>query len=160
MHAARPPRHRPPPPRAAAGFTLIELVMVITLVGVLALLVLPRTLDLPAWQLRAFSDTLRAEMATAQRLSLQQRRPIVATLNANGVLFAYADGTALLALPCPAWASPCIAEPGPRSFTFNHSHSGRHRSASGSSLPVTLASGDTAWAWVLEDETGLFRPAP
>lgn len=151
---------RPRAPRVAAGFTLVELVMAITLVGVLALVVLPRALDLPMWRLRAFGDTLRAELARAERLSLQQRRPIVATLQPTGVTLAYEGGGTLAELPCPAGASPCIAEAGPRSFTFNAAHSGRHRAAAGTALPVTISAAGSTWAWVLEDETGVFRPAP
>ena len=37
-----------------AGFTLIELVMVITIIGVLAVFVVPKALDLTAWRLTAF----------------------------------------------------------------------------------------------------------
>ena len=45
-------------PRTAAGFTLVELVMVMVIVGVLAIFVLPKALDLTAWRLRAFGALL------------------------------------------------------------------------------------------------------
>lgn len=146
--------------RPQAGFTLVELVMVILVTGALAVVALPRLLDLGAWRLQAYGDELAAEMAAMQRLALQQRRPIVATLDSTGAVFAYASGGALRSLPCPATASPCLAESGPRSITFNSGNSGRALSSSGAALPVTVAHGSHSRSFVIEHETGLFRPAP
>lgn len=146
--------------RRAGGFTLVELVMVITIVGTLALVVLPRLLDLTAWRLRAFGDELQAQMMAMQRLALAQRRPVVATIVDTGVSFAYAGGGALASLPCPATASPCIAEAGPRSVTFNASNSGRASTSTGAALVVTVASGSTSRSYAVEAETGLFRRTP
>ncbi len=146
--------------RRHTGFTLVELVMVILVIGALAVVALPRLLDLGAWRLQAWGDELATEMAAMQRLALQQRRPVVATLNTTGVDFAYASGGTLRSLPCPASASPCLAESGPRSITFNSGNSGRALSSSGAALAVTVAHGGHSRGFVLEHETGLFRPAP
>ena len=144
----------------AAGFTLVELVMVMVIVGVLAVFVLPRALDLTAWRLRAYGDELQAQMLAMQRLALAQRRPVTATITGTGVDFAYASGTALLSLPCPAAASPCIAEGGSRSATFNVSNSGAASTSTGAALAVTVASGSSSQAFRLESQTGLFRRLP
>lgn len=146
--------------RQHAGFTLVELVMVILVVGALAVVALPRLLDLGAWRLQAYGDELASEMAAMQRLALQQRRPIVATINTTGVVFTYASGGTLRSLACPAAASPCLAESGPRSITFNSGNSGRAVSSSGAALPITVAHGGSSRGFVIEHETGLFRPAP
>ncbi len=153
---------RPASPRArhCAGFTLVELVMVLVLIGVLAVFALPRALDLTAWRLRAYSDELQAQTMAMQRLALQQRRPVVATIAPDGVTFAYAGGATIAALPCPAAATPCIGEAGTRSVTFNAAHSGRAATSTGTALPVTVTAGDTTFAWRIETETGLIRPAP
>lgn len=148
------------PPTRAAGFTLIELVMVIVLIGTLALLVLPRALDLTAWRLRAYADELGAELRSAQRLALQQRRPIVATINTTGVVIAYVAGGTVTTLSCPTAASPCITEAGPRTLTFNASNSGSASTSTGAAMNLTVANGSTSLAYVLEHETGLIRPAP
>lgn len=143
-----------------AGFTLVELVMVIVIVGALAVFALPRMLDLGAWRLRAYGDELQAQHMAMQRLALTQRRPVVATVTAGGVSYAYEGGALIVELPCPAGASPCISEPGPRSVTFNAAHSGATATSTGAALTITLASGDTVRAWQVEQETGLIRPLP
>ncbi|MDP3084787.1 MAG: type II secretion system protein [Rubrivivax sp.] len=150
------PRRR----RHSAGFTLVELVMVMLIIGVLAAFVLPRALDLTMWRLRAYADALQSEAMALQRLALAQRRPIVATFTPGGATFAYASGEALPALPCPATATPCIAEAGARSVVFNAGHSGRAMTSTGAALAVTLSGGGTTIALVVENETGLFRPLP
>lgn len=134
--------------------------MVLTLVGALAVFAAPRLTDLTAWRLRAFADELQAQVAGMQRLALTQRRPIVATLMPAGVRFAYAGGGALGQLDCPAAASPCIAEAGPRTVTFNAGHSGRAATSSGVALRVTIGSGSARRRLWIEPETGLIRPSP
>lgn len=146
--------------RHDGGFTLVELVMVIVVVGALAVFVMPRMLDLTDWRLRAFGDELRAQSMAMQRLALAQRRPVVATINPAGVSFAYASGGALLDLPCPATATPCIAEPGPRTVTFNAANGGAASTSTGAALPVTIAYGSTSLGWRFEAETGLLRALP
>jgi prepilin-type N-terminal cleavage/methylation domain-containing protein len=144
----------------SAGFTLIELVMVMIVIGVMAVFVLPRTLDLTDWRLRAFGDELQAQSMAMQRLAVSQRRPVVATLTPTGASFAYVAGGTLVTLPCPAAASPCISEAGSRTVTFNADNSGRAVTSTGSALPVTVASGTTIRRFSIEAETGLFRLLP
>jgi prepilin-type N-terminal cleavage/methylation domain-containing protein len=166
-----PPRPAPPgrlARRAAArhaaarctGFTLIELVMVMVVIGVMAVFVVPRALDLTDWRLRAFGDELQAQSMAMQRLALAQRRPVVGTLTPTGASFAYVGGAALVSLPCPAAASPCISEAGSRTVTFNAGNSGRAVTSTGGALPVTVAAGSWSRRFSIEAETGLFRPLP
>lgn len=143
-----------------AGFTLVELVTVLTLVGTLAVFAAPRLTDLGAWRLRAFADDLQSLMPAMQRVALAQRRPVVATIAPGGVSVAYAAGGGLATLACPPATSPCIAEAATRSVTFNAGHSGRAATSTGSALPVTIGSGASARRLVIEAETGLIRPAP
>ena len=147
-------------PRRGAGFTLLELVMVMLIIGVLAVFAVPKALDLTAWRLRAFADELGAQTMAMQRLALVQRQPVVATLTRPGVSFAYAAGGALLRVDCPATASPCISEAGPRTVTFDAANSGRALTSSGAALPVTVSSGSTTLSFVIESETGLFHTSP
>jgi prepilin-type N-terminal cleavage/methylation domain-containing protein len=152
---SRSPGQRPP-----RGFTLIELIMVMLIVGVLAVFVMPRALDLTMWRLRAFGDELGAQMRAMNRLALVQRRPVVATIDTTGVAFAYVAGGALANVPCPAAASPCIVEAGPRTVTFNAVNSGRAVTSTGAALAVTVTSGSSSQGYRVEAETGLFRTFP
>jgi prepilin-type N-terminal cleavage/methylation domain-containing protein len=147
-------------PARSAGFTLIELVMVMIVIGVMAVFVVPRALDLTDWRLRAFGDELQAQSMAMQRLALAQRRPVVATLTPTGASFAYVAGGSLATLPCPAATSPCISPSGTRTVTFNAGNSGRTVTSTGGALPVTVASGNWSRSFSIEAETGLFRPLP
>lgn len=142
-----------------AGFTLVELVMVIVIIGVLAVFALP-ALDLTTFRLRAFADELKAQTAAMQRLALTQRRPVVGTFTTTGATFDYLAGGTIVSVACPVSTSPCLAEAGTRTVTFNASNSGRAVTSTGSALPVTISHGSTTLAYQIETETGLFRAAP
>jgi prepilin-type N-terminal cleavage/methylation domain-containing protein len=150
----KPSRH------AASGFTLVELVMTLVVVAALAAFALPRVLDLGALRLRAYADELAAQTLAMQRLALAQRRAVVATIEPTGVSFAYAAGGTLLSLPCPAAVSPCIAETGTRTATFNAGNSGSTTTSSGAALPITLTGSDLTLPRQIEAQTGLFRTLP
>lgn len=146
--------------RPAGGFTLVELVMVMVVVGALAAFALPRLVDVTAFRVRAYADELAAQTMAMHRLALAQRRPVTLTLTPTGASFAYAAGGTLLSLPCPAGASPCIAEAGTRSATFNAGNGGRTTTSTGGALPVTITGSDVTLAYQIEAETGLFRTVP
>lgn len=60
----------------AHGFTLIELVMVIVLVGVLAIFAAPRLFDSAAFNARGFHDETLAFLRYAQKTAIAQRRTV------------------------------------------------------------------------------------
>ena len=51
--------------------------------------------DTNLWRLRAYSDDVLSLTASMRRLALSQRRPIVGTITASGISFAYVSGTAI-----------------------------------------------------------------
>lgn len=144
----------------AGGFTLIELVMVMVVLGALAVFALPRLVDVSAFRLRAYADELAAQAMAMQRLALAQRRPVVATFDTTGATFAYVGGGTLVSLPCPAGTTPCIAEAGPRSATFNAGNGGGTVTSTGAALPVTISGSGVSLTYQIESETGLFRALP
>ena len=146
--------------RHQAGFTLVELVMVIVVLGALSVFVLPRALDLTTWRLTAFAQELQAQSMALQRLALTQRRPVVATITTTGVSFDYAAGGNLATLSCPATASPCISQVGTTTVTFNAGNTGSTTTSTGSALAITVSSGSTTLNYQVETETGLFRALP
>jgi MSHA pilin protein MshC len=52
------------------GFTLIELVMVIVLIGIIAMFVAPRMVDVAGTKAGSFRDKLRADIRYAQNLAM------------------------------------------------------------------------------------------
>ncbi len=62
------------------GFTLIELVMVLVLIGILAVFVAPRLPNITASHAISFSDKLRADIRYAQNLAMTRNRRTRVTL--------------------------------------------------------------------------------
>ena len=143
-----------PAARPAFGFTLVELVMVMVLVATLAVTALPRIANTSDWALRAFSDDLAAQLMGARRMALSQRRPIVATITGSGVSLAYAGGGALGSLACPASATPCIAEGGSRTVTFNVGNTGATSTSTGAPLTLTISGNGYSRVLQVAHETG------
>lgn len=85
--------HRPPALRAsrdrggahAAGFTLIELVMVLVLTGVLAVYAAPQVLSVSGFNARGFHDESLALLRYAQKTAIAQRRPVCVAFTSNSV---------------------------------------------------------------------------
>jgi MSHA pilin protein MshC len=67
------------------GFTLIELIMVIVILGVLAAFAGPRMFDTSDFTARGFHDETLGLLRYAQKTAVAQRRTVCVTLNATGV---------------------------------------------------------------------------
>ncbi len=69
----------------AKGFTLIELITVLILVGILAFTALPRFFDRSAFETRGFRDETLSLLRYAQKAAVAQRRTVCVTVNPTGV---------------------------------------------------------------------------
>ncbi|MFZ2540648.1 MAG: GspH/FimT family pseudopilin [Gallionella sp.] len=58
------------------GFTLVELIMTMVIVGILAAVVAPRFFDNNVFQSRGFADELQASLRYAQKVAVAQRRVV------------------------------------------------------------------------------------
>lgn len=145
------------------GFTLVELVLVIVVLGVLAVIALPRMFDLNMWRLRAFADDMQSATAAMQRRALTQRRPIVVRYATTGVSFDYVPATPSPPNPpinCPSAVPFCLSASSVGSVTFNALNSGQ---AVTTPAPLTLGVSDGStvlYSFQLENDTGLMRRLP
>ena len=95
--------------RCPSGFTMIELITVMLVVGVLAVVVLPRFADRGDFQARGFQDETRALLRYAQKSAIAQRRNVCVALGGTGVSLTIdsntpADGNCDTALAPPSTA--------------------------------------------------------
>jgi len=68
-----------------AGFTLVELVMTMVIVGILAAVVAPRFFDNNVFQSRGFADQVQASLRYAQKVAIAQRRFVCAAFTINSI---------------------------------------------------------------------------
>jgi MSHA pilin protein MshC len=68
-----------------SGFTLIELIMVMVIMGVLAVYAAPRILNTGDFTARGFHDETLSLLRLAQKTAVVQRRVVCVDLNATGI---------------------------------------------------------------------------
>lgn len=71
--------------RSYRGFTLIELIMVIIILGVLAVFAVPRMFDNSAFTGRGLHDETMALLRFGQKTAIAQRRGVCVTVNGTGI---------------------------------------------------------------------------
>ena len=76
------PSPRPCPTQR--GFTLIELIMVVVILGVLAVVAAPRLVNTGDFTARGFHDETMSVLRFAQKTAVAQRRVVCVQLNATG----------------------------------------------------------------------------
>jgi MSHA pilin protein MshC len=69
----------------SSGFTLVELVVVLIVVGILAFTALPRFFDQEDFYARGFYDETLAALRYAQKTAVAQRRPVCVSFGASSV---------------------------------------------------------------------------
>lgn len=69
----------------SAGFTLIELVVVLMLVGILGAIAAPRFFDRSVFNNRGFEDQVLVSLRYAQKAAIAQHRFVCVTFNLNGL---------------------------------------------------------------------------
>lgn len=68
-----------------AGFTLVELVMAVVILGILSAVAIPRFFDTGMFQSRGFADQVQASLRYAQKIAIAQRRFVCAAFTSNSV---------------------------------------------------------------------------
>lgn len=89
------------------GFSLVELITVMVIVGILAVSALPRFFDKNTFDSRGFYDQTISTLRYAQKLAIAQRRFVCVAFAANSITLTYdavAPGVAHTAATCPGTA--------------------------------------------------------
>jgi len=71
--------------KSQRGFTLIELIMTMIIVGILAVFVAPRFFDNNVFQSRGFADQVKATLRYAQKAAIAQHRFVCAAFTASSI---------------------------------------------------------------------------
>ncbi len=67
------------------GFSMVELVMVLVIVGILAAVIAPRFTDTNVFQARGFADQVQASLRYAQKIAIAQRRFVCVAFTSTSV---------------------------------------------------------------------------
>jgi len=78
-------RRNPCARKTQQGFTLVELIMTIVIVGIVAATVAPRFFDNNVFQSRGFTDQVQASLRYAQKEAIAQRRFVCSTFSGNSI---------------------------------------------------------------------------
>ena len=154
------------------GFTLVELIVVLILVGVLAVIAIPRFQGVASFNAMGFTDRVTESLRYAQKQAIAKRRNVCATVNAAGtsVTFTYANAAGSAAACGPALIGPAGQNPyivtaeqagatiAPAPLSFGFDGLGRPiNTATGvplAAVQVITVTGDIARAFSVEPETG------
>lgn len=139
------------------GFTLIELIAVMVIVGILAAFAAPRMFNANAFQSRGFSDQVQATLRYAQKIAIAQRRNVCVAMTATSVTLtiatvAGAASACVNPLPLPQGGNS-ITTP-VSTITLTSSSANFIFNGLGSTTAQTISVLGEANAIVVEAETG------
>jgi MSHA pilin protein MshC len=109
------------------GFTLIELIMTMVIIGILAVFVAPRFFDVNVFKSRGFADQVQASLRYAQKEAIAQHRVVCVAFTGNSITLTIgANATCGTPLLSPTGGAYVVSAPSgitfagvPTGFSFN-----------------------------------------
>ena len=147
------------------GFTLVELIMTIVIIGIIGAVAAPRFINNNVFQSRGFADQVQATLRYAQKMAIAQRRNVCVTVTASNIALTIANASgAAVACGSPfnlptgvnSITSPAAVTITPAPSTFNFDALGRPCDTPGnlSTVQKSIAITGTPNNIFVEPETG------
>jgi MSHA pilin protein MshC len=148
--------------RQRAGFSMVELVVTISIIGLLAAIAVPRFVSVQGFDSRGFHDEAIGLVRYAQKTAIAWRRPVYVCVTATGLRAGTASGCAT-AIGHPTNEGGQLVSNAPSGVTlavvpeFSFDGIGRPSAATTIAFTSTIG-GDPARQIVVEAETGYVHP--
>jgi MSHA pilin protein MshC len=153
----------PTPPSRQRGFTLVELIIVITVLGILSFVAAARLIDNDAARARGFADRLESTLQQAHKQAIAQRRLVYVNLDAvSGRVRACFDAAAACSQPlaAPSGGALDITAPAGVALTSaaaQFSFDALGRPSLGATTILNVTGGSSSHAVSIERDSGYVR---
>jgi MSHA pilin protein MshC len=148
----------------ASGFTLVELIVTISVVSVLAVVALPRLGNITGFDSQGYMDHTRSLVRFAQKAAISRRHPVFVEFNGGDNTFKICSTpndtscscAAAMTLPTAIRARPSGVTLSATTDAFCFDSSGRplQTSMASAALNTVTVIGDATRTYIVEAETG------